>query len=310
MSLDSITVGVRNTAYFLGICPSCNMPSRQEQPDVRGYEARLTCPEDGTRFTGKRLAAVTTTDVCDPRCMGAVGPSCECACGGENHGGSWSTVGRTRTHEEFADAVAKRQAHLAKVEENRRKRAAAKAAETRKANEAWRAANADVVTFLANTDNFGDFDFLWEMSATLDREGTLTERQTAAVRRCAERHAKWAAKREQEEKARAAKLAKGKPMPTGRVEITGTVVSTKWVEDDYSYHGGSILKMLVETADGWRVYGTVPSDLKPSSFNGEDAAKGFGLKGATVTFTATIKPKEDAFGIFSRPTRARVLATA
>lgn len=27
---------------------------------------------------------------CNARCEGATGPSCECECGGENHGGRWS----------------------------------------------------------------------------------------------------------------------------------------------------------------------------------------------------------------------------
>lgn len=31
--------------------------------------------------------------VCDGRCMGAVGPSCECSCGGANHGARFALAG-------------------------------------------------------------------------------------------------------------------------------------------------------------------------------------------------------------------------
>lgn len=38
---------------------------------------------------GKHNAA----KVCDGRCMGAVGPSCECSCGGANHGARFALAG-------------------------------------------------------------------------------------------------------------------------------------------------------------------------------------------------------------------------
>ena len=88
------------------------------------------------------------------------------------------------------------------------------------------------------------------------------------------------------------------PIPTGRVTIVGKVISTKWVENNY---GGS-LKMLVESEQGWRVFGTVPSRL------GEVLARTEGtLVGSKVAFTAEVTPKEADFGFFSRPTGGAVL---
>jgi hypothetical protein len=41
----------------------------------------------GTRFDFNIIRGSFSEAVkCGPRCTGAVGPSCECACGGENHG--------------------------------------------------------------------------------------------------------------------------------------------------------------------------------------------------------------------------------
>ncbi len=64
--------------------------------------------------------------------------------------------------------------------------------------------------------------------------------------------------------------------PTGRVEVTGKVVSVKVHESDY----GSQLKMTVkvETPEGsWLVWTTVPAQIAEQE-----------IKGKTVRFTATL----------------------
>lgn len=78
--------------------------------------------------------------------------------------------------------------------------------------------------------------------------------------------------------------------PTGRIEITGTVVSVKLVDTQF----GTVHKMLVRHADGWKVWGTVPRALDVPA------------KGDTVTLTATVEPSRDdaKFGFYSRPTGA------
>lgn len=57
----------------------------------------IACPrcDDTTRGTRAGLvilkplkAHLNTEKACNARCMNATGPSCECACGGVNHGGS------------------------------------------------------------------------------------------------------------------------------------------------------------------------------------------------------------------------------
>ncbi|WP_234058086.1 hypothetical protein [Microbacterium sp. NFH-22A-Y] len=86
-----------------------------------------------------------------------------------------------------------------------------------------------------------------------------------------------------------------RPVPTGRIEIEAEVLSTKWVENDYR---GS-LKMLL-AGEGWKVWGTVPRSL---DFNDRSP------RGHRIALTATIEASADdeAFGFFSRPTKARIL---
>lgn len=46
------------------------------------------CPHCDTTVTVVRVKGVYVADkTCDDRCMGAIGPSCSCSCGGQNHGG-------------------------------------------------------------------------------------------------------------------------------------------------------------------------------------------------------------------------------
>lgn len=55
-------------------------PSKDRTKVVRGA---CTC---GAQVSLKRVMGVVNDHVCDARCMGATGPSCECSCGGKNHG--------------------------------------------------------------------------------------------------------------------------------------------------------------------------------------------------------------------------------
>jgi len=85
--------------------------------------------------------------------------------------------------------------------------------------------------------------------------------------------------------------------PEGRVVITGEVLSIKERFDDY----GSTMKMTIKCKSElgqFRLWGTCPAAIVSSAPN----------RGDMVRFTATIKPKENGFGFFSRPTKAAVLA--
>lgn len=90
------------------------------------------------------------------------------------------------------------------------------------------------------------------------------------------------------------RVASAKDVPAGKkVDVEGVVISTKEVESMY----GVSLKMLVESPDGWRVFGSVPNSVDIN-------------KGDTITFRASEieKSKDDPkFGFFKRPTRAKVV---
>jgi hypothetical protein len=134
-------------------------------------------------------------------------------------------------------------------------------------------------------DNFYD-----SLAASYLRYGSLTERQEAALRRSLESY-------QQRAQQRAARPAPTQAMPEGRVTVTGTVRTLKWVENDF---GGS-LKMLLESDFGWRVWGTVPSSLA--------YAEGGDLEvGDRVQFDAAVTRKEADFGFYSRPTKACIVA--
>ena len=76
----------RWTGRALGKCKSCKAVIREESSfwDLGGSTKR-TCP-CGATVTVKAVIGTTSTKECDARCMGAVGPSCDCSCGGANHG--------------------------------------------------------------------------------------------------------------------------------------------------------------------------------------------------------------------------------
>lgn len=59
------------------------------------YGGDGACPNCHRQMKWGWLDAHKVDDVpCDARCTGARGHSCECSCGGENHGKDWSSLGR------------------------------------------------------------------------------------------------------------------------------------------------------------------------------------------------------------------------
>lgn len=136
------------------------------------------------------------------------------------------------------------------------------------------------------------FYILGDLGYKLGRYGSLSPAQVTLVGKLLdqiseryERQVRWDADK-------AAAKADAQDAPEGRVRVTGEVVSTKWVENDF----GGTLKMLVKADEGYTVWMSVPSSL--------DLAKG-------DRFTAMVKlerAKDDskhAFG--SRPTKAEKL---
>ena len=83
------------------------------------------------------------------------------------------------------------------------------------------------------------------------------------------------------------------PVPTGRVEVTGTVISTRTVYGDY----GTQYKALIEDDRGFRLWGNLPSAIYSAE------------KGERVTFVAALNPSQDdqTFGFWKRPTKAEFI---
>lgn len=304
------------TNRFLGVCTApCNRPIAVEV-EATGRTITENCAECGQIVTLERLVAVTTADICDGSCMGAIGPNCSCGCGGANHGRSF--VG-TATHFEVEKAVAKYRKTSAKRSEAAKKAAATKAA-TKAANkaamiDAWFAglegAEAAAIEWLTAVDGENLTSFLWDMRDYVTRfkngngkyVAPLTERQLAAVVKCHTREAEFAARQAQRDAERAAEAAAAKPVPLGKgLTVEGEIVHTK-SQDGYAYNSVEY-KMLVKNADGWKVWATIPEALFAD--NNLDS-----LKGQQVRFVANVEPGRDgdaSFGVAKRPRRAELIA--
>lgn len=127
---------------------------------------------------------------------------------------------------------------------------------------------------------------LIDLCHKLNRYGDLSEKQVALAFKLrdqaieqAKRKAEWQAAKEA-----------GDKLEAGKQTLTGTIVSTKWKENQY---GGS-LKMLVQLDSGSKVWGTCPAKVD-SRF----------AEGTTITFSATVEVSDDDeyFGFFKRPTK-------
>ncbi len=133
------------------------------------------------------------------------------------------------------------------------------------------------------------------------RYGSISERQAELVKKIAREHTERQERREVELEAK----ADVPDVPEGRVEVTGTIISTKWVDgyrpDDQT------LKMLVESEEGWRIWGTCPTAILEAVEYGTEE-----LKGSKVRFTAAIEPSKDdrLFGFYKRPTKPELVEAA
>lgn len=99
-----------------------------------------------------------------------------------------------------------------------------------------------------------------------------------------------------------AERAAAKDCPSGRVGISGVVLSVKMQETDF----GSIQKMTVKAEDGFVVYGTVPSSLGILTVGNDQRLLQYG---DLIRFVATVTPsdKDTKFGFFKRPTNAELV---
>lgn len=84
------------------------------------------------------------------------------------------------------------------------------------------------------------------------------------------------------------------PVTDKRMLIRGKVLSIKEPQNDWDIQ---ITRILVQHADGWKVFGTRPTSLADVK------------RGDVVEFRATVKPSKDdpKFGFFSRPTNGQIV---
>ena len=132
------------------------------------------------------------------------------------------------------------------------------------------------------------------VSSVRGRTGEPTEKQREAVVRAAKRNDEYTAR-----KAAEAALPKA-PVPEGKQQVSGEVLSVKVEPNPFSRYGDPAIKMLVRDDRGFKVWTTAPSSLC-----GTDG----GLKGKRVTFSVNLTRSHDdaSFGFGKRPTKASFL---
>lgn len=166
----------------------------------------------------------------------------------------------------------------------------AKAVEDRKQTLADHPELAEIVEAVETGDDRVDGEgFIRDIVAKLNRWGTLSEKQIAAVVGAWNRKLEWKAKRAEEEAE-----PKG-DAPVGRVEVHGTILSVKWKYTDF----GWVAKMLVKLTNNAKVYVTCPDDILGQS-NDEDLRD---LRGLGIRFRAafTVSRDDKSFAFGSRP---------
>lgn len=205
--------------------------------------------------------------------------------------GKYITVGETCLENRFERATSDFHAMRKAAELDRQQQ------RIRQACEAYKTEHSDVDwEALAASENW----FVQDVMSKFRRYGEMSDRQLDAIVRAVARDAERAA-----EKANQPEEVFVQPEPAKAVRITGTVMTTKYVE---GYVGGSVLKMMVkvERAEGnWKLWGTVPDSIQYNEGHGVE-------KGSTVTFTADVKPASwmaDG-GEFVRPRKAEIVRPA
>lgn len=291
------------TTVSAGTCLACGFVNATTDAAVTamtcgGCHARVSLSWVTGRFNGRIP--------CDDRCQYATGPICSCSCGGTNHRVGYINVAMVPVWVRERDA----QRHADKLA-----RAAGKAAAARQAAADGMAAllaDHPVLAGLSDERYDGDYGFMGDMRKALE-SGSMSPRQIDAACNAVLRDQAREAKRAAIAAEKAALIDAGVTVPTGRMQITGEIVSIREQDNNFSYHGGVTHKLIIKTDDGWTVMGTMPKSLAPSSYTGGDestptsyAAQVQALKGRRVTLTATVEQgrQDPTFGFYSRPTRA------
>lgn len=135
------------------------------------------------------------------------------------------------------------------------------------------------------------------MTHNLVKYGSMSDKQINYMRVLIEQ----LAKHDEIEAAREAEHATYKPLPIKaptRMKVKGTVRSIRRPEQGQTRGMFMVsTKILVQHADGWKVWGTMPSKICNVEV------------GYEIEFEAkvTVSDKDDKFGFFSRPTKAKII---
>jgi hypothetical protein len=157
-----------------------------------------------------------------------------------------------------------------------------------------------------NVRPLGDFVYAQAERFRYTPEQMTPARCAAAVKAIADERAKIVA--------HAAKVAAAGQVPSGRMEITGTVVAV-WEKEVYAgYSTTWVTKMRVETAEGWVGIGTAPAALfEAMRVEGNGTCDWRTLRGRAVRFVATVEPAAEQkegelpVGWLARPSKAKLV---
>jgi hypothetical protein len=303
----------QQTSFYMAVCETHQRPIRVELAGEVAQFAFIDCPVGGEPIKAERLVAKITRLECEGACMGATTKSCDCGCGGYNHGRAWGTeLANTQV---FESALTKFRVQRARVERKRQERA--EAAE-RKAAKVWAEfarEHANVVAYLSRLDRAELGGFLFDMTGKVLRQEVLSENMWRAVERIMGQEM---VKRQRE----AERAAAAKPVPTGKdIKVTGRIVKVKCQE---GYLRDSVEIKATVAGDGWAVWVTLPRAVETwardtrrdviiprdmpryrsgPDFEGASQRWTEALRDLEISFTAEIGPSErDAsFGFAKRP---------
>lgn len=83
-----MTTKPTRTGMMIGTCGICKATSRMTEEQAQGGMNMIRCPKcsKGGIWFKYVVGSFNPDKVCDGRCMSAKRSSCDCSCGGENHG--------------------------------------------------------------------------------------------------------------------------------------------------------------------------------------------------------------------------------
>jgi hypothetical protein len=169
---------------------------------------------------------------------------------------------------------------------------------------AWEIYSADKTMFEGGNSYGPDtgYDQQWEERTICDivgklvRYGSVSDKQTNFLQTLLTK----IDTRDEREAAQAAEhdLADSVPITNDRIKIEGEILSVKVVDGYYKSQVKTVLKTLIRTEAGWKVWGTLPTAI--------DTAK----RGNVVRLSAKVAVSKDdpKFGFFNRPSKAEIVS--